>query len=232
MKRSELNKIIEEGIAFLDSQNFKLPPFAYWGMEKWGSLGEEYREIYDNMLGWDITDFGSGDYKYIGLLMFTIRNGNFTDKVTYPKPYAEKILIVGEGQVTPYHFHWKKMEDIINRGGGNLLIRVYNSTPQEEKGADPVTVNVDGRRYTVPAGSVIRLTTGESITLPCGQYHEFWGEEGAGTVLVGEVSSVNDDTVDNRFYEPVGRFPSIEEDVPIQYPLFSDVIHKFRNDLK
>jgi len=223
MKRSELNAIIEEAIVFLDRQNFKLPPFGYWTMEEWVSLNEEYREIRDNMLGWDITDFGSGDYRKTGLLMFTIRNGSFTDKVAYPKPYAEKILIVGEGQITPYHFHWKKMEDIINRGGGNLLVKVYNSTPQEEKSIDPVVVSVDGRRYTVPAGSVIRLTTGESITLPCGQYHKFWGEVGMGTVLVGEVSCVNDDTVDNRFFEPVGRFPTIEADVPIRYPLFSDV---------
>lgn len=29
------------------------------------------------------------------------------------------------------HFHWFKTEDIINRGGGNVLIRVYNSLPDE-----------------------------------------------------------------------------------------------------
>ena len=223
MKRSQLNKIIGDAIGFLDAQNFKLPPFGYWAAEKWRGLGGEYREIFDNMLGWDITDFGSGDYEKVGLLMFTIRNGNMTDKERYPKAYAEKILIVGEGQVTPYHFHWKKMEDIINRGGGNLMIKVYESTPDGGKSEGPVAVNVDGRRYSVPAGSVIKLTRGESITLPCGQYHKFWGEEGAGTVLVGEVSSVNDDNVDNRFFDEVGRFPSIEEDEPIGYPLFSDV---------
>ena len=33
-------------------------------------------------------------------------------------------------------------------------------------------------------------------------------------VLVGEVSKVNDDNVDNRFLEPVGRFPSVDEDEP------------------
>ena len=223
MKRSELNRIIADAVVFLDKQNFKLPPFAFWSMEHWSSVNEEYREIRDNMLGWDITDFGSGDYWNIGLLMFTIRNGSFTDKITYPKTYAEKILIVGEGQVTPYHFHWKKMEDIINRGGGNLMIKVYDSTPDEGKSDQPVAVNVDGRRYTVPAGTVIKLKAGESITLPCGQYHKFWGEKGFGTVLVGEVSNVNDDTVDNRFYDPVGRFPVIDEDESIRYPLFSDV---------
>jgi hypothetical protein len=30
--------------------------------------------------------------------------------------------------------------------------------------------------------------------------------------MVGEVSKVNDDANDNRFYKPTGRFPAIEED--------------------
>jgi len=223
MKRSKLNNIIKDAIKFLNEQNFKLPPFGYWTMDEWASLNDERKEILDNMLGWDITDFGSGDYLKVGLLLFTIRNGSFKDKQKYPKPYAEKIMIVGEEQVTPYHFHWSKMEDIINRGGGNLLVEVYNSTEKEEKSESPVEVNVDGRSFEVPAGSVIRITPGESITLPCGQYHKFWGEKGKGTVLVGEVSSVNDDTIDNRFYETIGRFPDIDEDEPILYPLFSDI---------
>ncbi len=63
---------------------------------------------------------------------------------------------------------------------------------------------------TVAAGSVIVLSPGESITLLPYCYHSFWGLEE--TVLVGEVSTVNDDNTDNRFYEPIGRFPEIEED--------------------
>ena len=211
MKRSELNQIMRDTVKFIDQMNFKLPPFAYWSPEEWAQKGHEYDEIRDNMLGWDITDFGSGDFLKIGLLMFTIRNGNFNDK-KYGKPYAEKLLIVEEGQITPYHFHWSKMEDIINRGGGNLLVKVYNSTPDEGKADTPVDVFVDGRKFTVPAGSVIRLTPGESITLCPGQYHKFWGEKGTGRILLGEVSKVNDDRVDNRFFAPTGRFPEIEED--------------------
>ena len=209
MKRSELNKIMREAVEFADKMNFKLPPFAYWSPEEWAEKGHEYDEIRDNMLGWDITDFGSGDFMKIGLLMFTIRNGNFTDP-KYVKPYAEKLLIVEEGQITPYHFHWKKMEDIINRGGGNLMIKVYNSTEDGEFADTDVEVMVDGRRYFVPAGSVVCIKPGESITLPTGQYHKFWAE--GGKTLVGEVSKVNDDRVDNRFYEPTGRFPEIDED--------------------
>lgn len=211
MKRSELNQIMKDAVEFIEKMNFKLPPFAYWSTEDWESKGHEYDEIRDNMLGWDITDFGSGDYNKIGLLMFTIRNGNFNDK-KYDKPYAEKLLIVEEEQVTPYHFHWKKMEDIINRGGGNLVIKMYNSTEDGQFAETPVEVFSDGRTYTIPAGGTVTLKPGESITLKCGQYHKFWGEKGTGKILVGEVSKVNDDRVDNRFYEPTGRFPEIDED--------------------
>lgn len=216
MKRSELNKIMKEAVEFIDRMNFKLPPFAFWGPEEWKEKGSEYDEIRDNMLGWDITDFGSGDFYKVGLLMFTVRNGNFSLK-KYIKPYAEKLLIVEEEQITPFHFHWSKMEDIINHGGGNLLVQVYNSTQDGGLDDTMVQISVDGRNYEVEAGAVIRLTPGESIALPAGQYHKFWGEKGTGKILLGEVSKVNDDRVDNRFYEKVGRFPDIEED---QAPLY------------
>jgi D-lyxose ketol-isomerase len=87
---------MRDAVAFIDEMNFKLPPFAFWSPEEWMAKGHDYDEIRDNMLGWDITDFGSGDFMKIGLLMFTIRNGNFNDKETYVKPYAEKLLIVEE----------------------------------------------------------------------------------------------------------------------------------------
>jgi D-lyxose ketol-isomerase len=224
MKRSEINQIMRETVHFLDRMKFKLPPFAFWGPDEWKTKGHEYDEIRDNMLGWDITDFGSGDFAGVGLLMFTIRNGNFTEK-KYIKPYAEKLLIVEEGQVTPYHFHWSKMEDIINRGGGNLLVKVYNSMPDGQFADTPVKVSMDGRNFEVPAGTVVTVSPGESITLPTGQYHQFWGEPGTGKILIGEVSKVNDDRVDNRFHDDVGRFPQIEEDeVPLyllcnEYPV-------------
>ena len=214
MKRSELNQILREASAFLKRMNFQLPPFADWTPEEWRDRGAEYDEIRDNLLGWDITDFGSGDFAGTGLLLFTLRNGTH-GSVRYPKPYAEKIMIVRENQVTPYHFHWFKMEDIINRGGGNLLVTLYNATADEAGLADtPVEVWQDGRRYAVAPGSTVRLSPGQSITLRPKQYHTFRGEPGTGTALIGEVSQVNDDRTDNRFLEPVGRFPEIEEDEP------------------
>lgn len=209
MKRSEINKLMKDAIEFMNEMNFKLPPFAYWSAEEWKEKGHEYDEIRENMLGWDITDYGLGDFDKVGLLLFTIRNGNLKD-AKYKKPYAEKILISQEGQITPCHFHWNKMEDIINRGGGELVIEVYNSTENEGLADTDVDIYMDGRHFTVPAGSQVRLKPGESIAIQQGMYHKFWAE--GGKVLIGEVSMVNDDTADNRFYEPVGRFPEIEED--------------------
>ena len=228
MKRSEIDRLIDEAIVFLKKQNFLLPPFAYFTPAEWAEKNHEYDEIRRNALGWDITDFGSGDYEKKGLFLFTIRNGNQFNPDDH-KVYAEKIMIVQENQVTPYHYHWYKQEDIINRGGGNLLIKVYNAADTDrEMGDTPcfadtdVEVQMDGRHFTVPAGTVLRLEPGQSMTNTKYLYHSFWGEEGHGPVLVGEVSQCNDDAKDNRFYEPTGRFPAIEEDAPARHLLCAE----------
>ena len=215
MKRSEINKALKEMEAMCEKCGFYLPPFCHFSPETWQELGHEYDEIRDCMLGWDITDFGQGDYDKIGAGLITIRNGNLAMQDKYPKVYAEKLLYVKEGQLLPMHFHWSKTEDIINRGGGVALIRVYNSLPNEEIDYEtPVTVHTDGRTYTVPAGTQVRLTPGESIHIQQRMYHDFTIEPGTGSVLFGEVSQCNDDNNDNRFHLPAGRFPAIEEDEP------------------
>ncbi|MBR7091849.1 MAG: D-lyxose/D-mannose family sugar isomerase [Clostridia bacterium] len=212
MKRSEINRIIQDNTAFLEEHGFCLPPFAFFTPEEWAAKGHEYDEIRDNALGWDITDFGLGDFEKTGLFLFTLRNGNQKAPDRYPKPYAEKVMIVEVGQVTPFHYHWYKMEDIINRGGGELVVQLYNADGQTDllDRETPVTVHSDGRIYQIPAGGTVRLKPGESITLHRKQYHSFWAE-GAKT-MVTEVSQCNDDAHDNRFLEPVGRFPQVEED--------------------
>jgi len=227
MKRSEVNAIIQDADAFIRSRGFHLPPFAYWTPQVWATKGPEVREIVERGLGWDITDFGSGDYQKVGLAVFTIRNGHPENlKRMRGKLYCEKILVVGEDQLTPMHFHWTKTEDIINRGGGNLVIQLYNATPDEGLADTEVTVSIDGVQRTVPAGGKVVLTPGESITLVDHCYHEFWAE--GGRVLAGEVSLVNDDNTDNRFYGPVGRFPEIAEDVPPLYLLVQDYARYYR----
>jgi D-lyxose ketol-isomerase len=210
MKRSEINAILVRAKRLFEAHQIRLPVWAYWPPEQWKSAGAEIQEIKDAMLGWDITDFASGDFSKIGLLLFTVRNGSLQGQGNR-KPYAEKIMLVQPHQVTPMHFHWAKMEDIINRGGGELVIQLYRSRPDEELDKESqIKVSIDGIIRTVPAGGHVRLAPGESITLTPGLYHEFWAENG--DCIVGEVSMVNDDTSDNRFYRPVGRFPAIDED--------------------
>jgi D-lyxose ketol-isomerase len=219
MKRSEINQILRNAKDFMAEKQFLLPPWSNWSLADWKKNREAAQEITENMLGWDITDFGSGDFYRRGLFLFTIRNGKLNvDK----KPYAEKIMIVEENQETPMHYHWSKMEDIINRGGGNLVIELYNSTPDNKFDTTPVNFKKDGVKGTVEAGGSVILAPGESICLEQGMYHRFYGEPGKGKVLVGEVSAVNDDASDNCFYEPVGRFPVIEEDEQPLHLLVSD----------
>ena len=215
MKRSEINAALREMEQMTREYRCYLPDFCHFTPEDWQTKGHEYDEVRDNLLGWDITDYGLGKFDEVGFSLITIRNGNLNMRETYPKPYAEKLLYLKEGQYSPMHFHWAKMEDIINRGGGTVLIRVYHSLPDEELDREsPVTVHVDGREMTVPAGAQVPLKPGQSITIYPGLYHDFEVEKGTGAVLLEEVSQVNDDANDNRFNPPVGRFPAIEEDEP------------------
>ena len=215
MKRSEINKALRQLEEMAKEYHFSLPPFCDFTPEEWQNKGHAYDEIRDNMLGWDITDYGLDNFDKVGFSLITLRNGNLNMPEKYKKTYAEKLLYLSDGQYSPNHFHWSKMEDIINRGGGNLLIRVYNSLPDEEidKVSD-VTLHLDGVDTIVPAGTQIRLEPGMSISIQPYLYHDFEVEPGTGAVLIGEVSQCNDDNTDNRFHPPVGRFPAIEEDEP------------------
>lgn len=219
MKRSEINQLIRESIDFFNQMNFKLPPWGFWEPAVWKGKYDSCSEIVDNMLGWDLTDFGSGDFHRRGLILFTLRNGNLKKD---QKPYAEKAMIVEENQETPMHFHWSKMEDIINRGGGNLVLELYASDENEELSETDFNINIDGINHHLSPNARVVLKPGESICLRQGIYHRFYGEPGKGKVFVGEVSAVNDDNYDNRFLDPVGRFPEIEEDEEPLHLLVSD----------
>ena len=226
MKRSDVNRLLSDAKEFFATMGFRLPAWAHWAPGDWKGRSDT-EEIVNAALGWDVTDFGSQDYQNRGLMLFAIRNGLSSGKpsaagLAYAKPYAEKIMIVDENQETPFHFHWNKMEDIINRGGGNLVLELFMADAAEEFSDDPVTVSVDGIIRTVPPGGTVVLHPGESITLYQNLYHRFYGEPGRGRVLVGEVSTVNDDSSDNRFKEAGGRYPALVEDEEPLHLLVSD----------
>jgi D-lyxose ketol-isomerase len=223
MKRSEVNAIIRESDKFIRSFGYVMPPFAYWSPEELKArTSSDSRAILDARLGWDITDYGQGKFDELGLFLFTTRNGNQADlKKGGGMLYAEKIMISREKQLSPMHRHIVKAEDIINRGGGTLVLELFNSNADgsvDEK--TDVQVATDGRIVMLKAGGLLKLQPGESVTLLPGNWHAFWGE--GGDVLIGEVSTVNDDLTDNIFREPIGRFSSIEEDEAPVHLLVSD----------
>ena len=129
-------------------------------------------------------------------------------------------MIVDINQKTPLHFHWQKTEDIINRGGGDLVFELYNSTAGEDLDYSQISIQISGFSQKMDPAKKLILKPGEWLTLPPRVYHTFYGQESK--VLVGEVSSVNDDMSDNRFYEPIGRFPEIEEDETPKYLLCTE----------
>ncbi|GAB4391157.1 D-lyxose/D-mannose family sugar isomerase [Albidovulum sp.] len=222
MKRSRINRIMAEADEMIRRHGFALPPFAYWTPEAFRARRDEARHLIDARCGWDITDYGAGDFDRMGLVLFTLRNGLLADlRSGGGMCYAEKLLISRRDQLSPMHRHVLKAEDIINRGGATLVVELYGSDDRgrfaEDRGG---TVWCDGIRRDYGPGEKLRLAPGESVTLRPGDWHAFWAE--GGDVLIGEVSTVNDDETDNVFREPIGRFARIEEDEPPAHLLVSD----------
>ncbi|MEO9340721.1 D-lyxose/D-mannose family sugar isomerase [Mesorhizobium sp. SB112] len=220
MKRSRVNEIIREGDAFIRSFGYVMPPFAYWTPDELKTKKPD--GIVKSRLGWDITDFGQGKYDKNGLFLFTVRNGRPEDlKRGTGMLYAEKIMISRRDQLTPMHRHAVKAEDIINRGGGKLVLELFMSDAEGNVDREAeVVVPTDGVIRKLKPGGLLSLDPGESVTLLPGVWHAFWGE--GKDVLIGEVSTVNDDLTDNYFAEPIGRFSDIEEDEAPQRLLVAD----------
>ncbi|MEJ2251079.1 MAG: D-lyxose/D-mannose family sugar isomerase [Candidatus Lokiarchaeota archaeon] len=222
MKRSEINLIMKNAVEFFNEQNFHLPQFAFWSIDEWNKRETEIEKIIENKLGWDITDYGSGNFSEIGLIHFTIRNGNPKDVKKGGIPYCEKVMIIEEGQKLPLHHHKNKIEDIINRGGGILEVKLYSISEGDKLGKETLHVYCDGVEKVLESGKTIELLPGESITITPDFFHTFSAKQGNGKVLLGEVSSVNDDYGDNKFLVKVQRFIEIEEDDTPLYLLYND----------
>jgi D-lyxose ketol-isomerase len=222
MKRSRINEIIREADSFIRSFGYVMPPFAYWSPDEMRARRAEIDMIVARRMGWDITDYGQGKVDQLGLFLFTVRNGIAADLAKGGGMlYAEKIMISRRDQLSPMHRHYLKAEDIINRGGGRLVLELF--MPDAEGKIDDkaeVTVPVDGVIRKLQAGGLLKLEPGESVTLLPGVWHAFWGE--GGDVLIGEVSTVNDDLKDNWFRDPIGRFSTVEEDEAPVHLLVSD----------
>jgi D-lyxose ketol-isomerase len=221
MKRSRVNDIMRAADEMIRAYGFVLPPFACWTPDQFKARSDAAAIVRARM-GWDITDYGQGRFDDMGLFLFTLRNGRLADlQRGGGMCYAEKLLISRQDQLSPMHTHVIKAEDIINRGGATLVVELFGSDDTGGFAADRGgVVHCDGIRRPFGPGDKLRLAPGESVTLMPGDWHAFWGE--GGDVLIGEVSTVNDDLTDNIFRDPIGRFAEIEEDVPPLHLLVSD----------
>ncbi|WP_435230118.1 D-lyxose/D-mannose family sugar isomerase [Pseudopelagicola sp. nBUS_20] len=222
MKRSTINDIMSEAEDMIRTHGFILPPFANWTPTEFLARKDQAKAVIETRCGWDITDYGIGRFDEMGLFLFTLRNGRLADLQNGGGMcYAEKLLISRQDQLSPMHTHVIKAEDIINRGGATLVIELCGSDDNgnfvEDRGG---VVYCDGIQRPFSAGEKIELAPGESVTLMPGDWHAFWAQ--GGDVLIGEVSTVNDDETDNIFREPIGRFANIDEDVEPSHLLVSD----------
>jgi D-lyxose ketol-isomerase len=222
MKRSRINRIMSEADEMIRRHGFVLPPFAYWTPDEFKARKQSAANLIAARCGWDITDYGAGKFDEMGLFLFTLRNGRLADlKRGGGMCYAEKLLISRKDQLSPMHRHVVKAEDIINRGGATLVVELFGSDDDGKFAPDRGgAVWCDGIRRDFAAGEKLKFKPGESVTLMPGDWHAFWGE--GGDVLIGEVSTVNDDETDNIFRERIGRFATIEEDEAPSHLLVSD----------
>lgn len=85
MRRSEVNKIILEVEKNLESNKFFLPKLSMYSLENWRQVFQYESEIVDTMLGWDISDFGLGNFYDTGIVSFVLRNGSYNNPAKYPK---------------------------------------------------------------------------------------------------------------------------------------------------
>lgn len=220
MKRSEINGAIAWAKEYLKKFNITLPRMAYWDMDKWAENKDNLDYIRKVMLGWDVTDFGTGNFKEIGGVLYTVRNGDLNDPDGLT--YCEKYIVMKEGQRLPKHYHLAKSEDIINRAGGVLAVYLWNTDANGKQLETDVVVSMDGIACTFKAGEEILVYPGNSISLTPHMAHIFGPKPGCGDLIVGEVSKVNDDNTDNYFLEPTYRFSEIEEDEPVLHPLCNE----------
>ena len=95
MKRSEINKALRELEEMCVREHCYLPPFCHFTPEEWNSVSHEYDEVRDCMLGWDITDYGQGDFEKVGFSLITLRNGNRSEHSRHAGVYGDAAVRVG-----------------------------------------------------------------------------------------------------------------------------------------
>lgn len=216
MKRSVINTNIRWAREMLDRYGISLPVFSGWSPDEWIAHKTELDTIRRIYLGWDVKDYS----EEMGSVLFTIRNGRYDDPAI-GVPYCEKVILFRDGKRLPLHYHKNKTEDIINRAGGTMQIKLYCTNDKGELTDGPVVVYQDGIRHVYQPGQLVFIEPGNSITLEPGVAHTFGPKPGS-DLIVGEVSKINDDFTDNYRFETIPAPCPVEEDEPMLYPLCTE----------
>ena len=209
MKRSDVNDNIGLAKDLFAAHRLVLPRWAHWSPDDWRGAGPGMRAVKDAGLGWEITDHGSGDFQRQGLVLFRLRDAQ-RSPTDSDEGFAESVLLVQVHQVTPFHHHTHG-QDLVNRGGGDLVVQLHHAGPSDELDDDrPVTAVVDGVEVEFEPGGLARLTVGESLGVAPRVYHKFWAE--MASCMVSEISSPANGRQDFHYLEDARRLPDIEED--------------------
>jgi len=217
MKRSLINSRMRWAQDLLEKNHFRLPEFAYWSPEEWKAHKADVDTIRRVYLGWDVKEYS----EELGSVLFTIRNGRYDDP-SVGVPYCEKVIVMQDGRRLPLHYHKNKSEDIINRGGGVMQIRLYNLDAEGQiDPSTPVEVYQDGVKHVHPAGEPVYIQPGNSITLEPYMVHSFGPKPGS-DIIIGEVSKINDDFTDNYRFEKIPLPCPVDEDEEMLHPLCTE----------
>ncbi|MEI3001371.1 MAG: D-lyxose/D-mannose family sugar isomerase [Victivallis sp.] len=105
-------------MAFSRSGTSRLPPFRSTEGRLGETPGRGGGDVGPRVSAGTSRDWAKG-VRTLRADAFHAANGK-AGSAKYPKPYAEKIMMVRENQITLRHFHWHKREDIIVRSSGDL----------------------------------------------------------------------------------------------------------------
>ncbi|MFP4381073.1 MAG: D-lyxose/D-mannose family sugar isomerase [Candidatus Sumerlaeia bacterium] len=223
MKRSDINNEIQLALDVFEAHRFYLPKWAAWSPENWEHCGPEVAQIKACMLGWSVTDFDRDNFREQGFVTFIERNGIVDEMREFAqrhsvqdKAYGERLGFIQKRQATAMLKHNISTKDIVNRGGGDLVVQIFLSTPDDELDEhNRIPTCINGIAYNIKAGGISRLAPGDGITIHAGVFHKFWAEKAG--CIVGEIYTSSPKKNEIFLLEPGEWYNRIEED---EDPLF------------
>ena len=142
MKRSEINRLIEDALKFFQEMHFKLPPLGYLDTGAMEQAGGIVRGSGNESVGMGPHGFWYREFQCGRVAAF---HPSKRESATRPEALCGKNHDRPGGTGDPHAFSTgPKMEDIINRGGGNLMIQLYPSDREGGFAKKSFQVSLDG----------------------------------------------------------------------------------------